>query len=279
MYRQEQDRRRRDGQIRAGRKLAKRRKIYRMCRALSVPLAAAALWLGGVATLCRVFGGEAGSPTREASQSLYVRQDASYTERVECIFQNPELPTGCEATAGTMLLRAYGYKAEKTRTAELLEKGDRIVTADGAVYAPDPDEAFVGDPAGTDGYGVFAGALAEAMQQVIDRQGGGHTAKALYGSDEESILAYIDRGIPLCVWTSMGDQDIEWKSGWYLIKDGEFTEEFFCWPSGEHCVVLTGYDEDTVTVCDPLEGECTYPRDSFFLHYEQVGSYALVLES
>ncbi len=215
--------------------------------------------------------------TVESAGEAFGEKHKKPIQDVECILQNPELPTGCEATAGTMLLRAYGYHTEKTRVAELLNKGELIEIGE-RIYGPDPDEAFIGDPSSLYGYGAFPGVLADAMQQVIDGQGGGHTARALYGLSEESILAYIDNGVPLCVWSSMDNREIEYRTGWYLISDGEYTEEYFLWPGGEHCVVLTGYDDEVVSVCDPIQGVCVYPRDSFFRHYEQVGEYALALE-
>ncbi len=265
--------------IQKKRRRRRRQKIMKMCRTVLVVTAVISFWLGGTAVLCRE---PAKAPKETDSVAAFApellkEKNEVYTKKVECIFQNPELPTGCEATAGTMLLRAYGYEAEKTRTADLIEKGERIEGKDGRIYGPHPDEAFIGDPSGTDGFGVFPGALAKAMQKIIDSQGGDHVVRAMQGLDERSILTYIDRGIPLCIWTSMHDREIEQKTGWYLIKDGEYTDEFFCWPSNEHCVVLTGYDEETVTVCDPLEGERTYKRESFFRHYGQVGSYALLL--
>lgn len=196
---------------------------------------------------------------------------------VECILQNPELPTGCEATAGTILLKAYGYEAEKMEVARYMTKGEYIVDGD-VMYAGHPDEMFIGDPETLNGYGAFPQVLAKAMQMVIDSQDGEHRAKPLYGLKQDEILNFIDEGKPVCVWTSMDDKEIEYRRSWYLIKNGEYSEERFCWPSNEHVVVLTAYDGEHVTVCDPLKGKWKYPIESFFRHYSQVGSYALVLE-
>nr|WP_296959997.1 C39 family peptidase [uncultured Mediterraneibacter sp.] len=199
-----------------------------------------------------------------------------YTQKVSAILQNPELPTGCEATAGTMLLQAYGYEVEKTELADLLEKGERVQVGD-QVYGPDPQEAFIGDPASSYGYGAFPKVLAKAMEKVIAKQNGQEKAEALEGKSESEILSYIDQGIPVCVWASIDNREIERRKGWYLIKDGMYTDAYFYWPSNEHVLVLTGYDENQVTVCDPLKGETKYDRKAFFRHYEQVGKYALLL--
>lgn len=190
------------------------------------------------------------------------------------ILQNPELPTGCEATAVTMLLCAYGYEADKTEIADYMQRGT-ITEHNERGYAPHPDDAFIGDPYSKSGYGAFPKVLEKAAQEKIDEMGGKHRARALYGLTEQELLQKIDEGIPVCVWTSMQDKEIEYRRGWYLIKDGQYTEEYFEWPSNEHVVVLTDYDEGRVKVCDPMVGECQYPRESFFRHYRQVGMYSL----
>ena len=195
---------------------------------------------------------------------------------VVSILQNPELPTGCEVTAATMLLNAYGYDVEKTELADALEK-DSIETVDDKDYAVHPEVAFIGNPIYSSSFGVFPHPVAKAMQKFIDEQGGEHVATPLYGLTEEEILAYCDAGIPLCIWSSMNNTEIKYIGGWHIIADGEYTEEYFYWPANEHCLVLTDYDSENVYVCDPLKGECSYPRESFFRHYEQVGCYALVM--
>lgn len=204
-----------------------------------------------------------------------VNQDG--TIAVESILQNPELPTGCEATSGAMLLQAYGYKAEKTDVAGRMKKGKRVVVGD-RVYAGHPDEVFIGNPESGSGYGAFPKVLAEAMQRIIDEQGGNHLATPMYGKTQREILNLLDKGTPVCIWSSIGGVEIEYRSGWYLMKDGEYTDEYFTWPSNEHVLVLTGYDDDEVFVCDPLKGRYSYKMKSFFRHYEQVGGYTLILE-
>ena len=213
----------------------------------------------------------------------YTASDKNITPKVKntihafSILQNPELPTGCEATAGTILLNTYGYTADKTELASLLKKSERI-EQNGRIYAAHPAEAFIGNPESAYGYGTFPKVLADAVQTIIDRQDGIHKAKPLQGLSQADILSYIDSGAPVCVWTSSYDREIEHRTGWYLIKNGAFSDEYFEWPSNEHVVVLTAYDDSTVTVCDPLVGTTTYSSLSFFRHYTQVGQYALVLE-
>lgn len=205
------------------------------------------------------------------------KTEAKKKSAVTCILQNPELPTGCEATAGTMLLKAYGYEADKMDVAKAMKRLP-LVERDGRLYGGHPDEVFVGDPEELSSYGAFPNVLAEAMQQMIDKEDGQHKAVPLSHKSEEEILELVDAGIPVCIWSSSKNLEIEHRRGWYIIRDGVYTDEYFEWPSNEHVLVLVDYDEDEVTVCDPQEGVVRYPRESFFRHYRQVGEYALILE-
>ncbi len=193
---------------------------------------------------------------------------------VRPLFQNPELPTGCEATATAMLLCAYGYRVDKTVVANYMEK-EAMQDVNERRYAPHPDEKFIGDPYTEFGYGAFPNVMEQTAQKIIDEMGGNHKARALYGMGEQELLEKIDEGNPVCVWTSMHDKEIERRGGWWLVEDGVYTEKYFEWPSNEHVVVLVDYDKEYVTVCDPLVGRCQYPKESFFRHYRQVGMYAM----
>lgn len=194
---------------------------------------------------------------------------------VPMILQNPELPTGCEATAAAMLLQAYGYRVDKCAVADALPRAEKH-TIDGTVYIQHPEEAFNGNP-GRSGFGVFSPVLADTVQQFIDMQGGSDQAVAMKGKTEEELLSLIDEGLPVCVWTTMCDAEVGKGASWYVLRDGKPTQELFVWPKNEHCVVLTGYTDSDVSVLDPMHGRVTYPRNSFFRHYSDVGGYAMII--
>ena len=66
----------------------------------------------------------------------------------------PELPTGCEITALTMVLNYYGYAADKTVMASKylpVRAAGLHYGADGMLYGNDMDEYFIGDPATENG--------------------------------------------------------------------------------------------------------------------------------
>lgn len=196
---------------------------------------------------------------------------------VPMILQNPELPTGCECTAITMLLQAYGYDVTKQDVAKLLPRSG-FSYENGRTYGPHPNDAFLGDPFTQAGYGIFAGLASRIAQTVIDGADGYHVATDVTGAGQQEILSYLDKGIPVCIWATMGMVPLRDAGGWYIKKDGVFTDEWFTWPGNEHCLVLTKYDASTVTVHDPMKGVKTYDRATFFTRYKDVGSQAMVLK-
>lgn len=209
-------------------------------------------------------------PYRDTDGSKPVRD-------IPVTLQNPELPAGCEATAAAMLLYAYGYEVDKLAFAHALPTSHFEVYQD-RTYAAHPDEAYIGDPFTASGIGAFARVTAQTMQTLIDAVQGPHRAVDLTGAQEDALLAYIDRGIPVCIWSTIGMLGLVDVGGWYIKRGDTYTDEYFRWPGNEHCMVLTAYDDQTVTVHDPLRGRRTYNRRVFFQRYVEVGRYAVVLE-
>ena len=95
--------------------------------------------------------------TTAAVRSSYKRLD------VECVLQNPELPTGCEITALTTVLNYLGYNVDKLTMADYyLDKGKM-----GEVS---PYKAFVGNPRDEDSCGAFAPVLVNSATKYLKSQ-------------------------------------------------------------------------------------------------------------
>ena len=195
---------------------------------------------------------------------------------IPVILQKPELPAGCEATSASMLLCAYGYNVDKNVFAQALPKSS-FETYNGRLYAAHPNDAFIGSPDSSYGYGVLARPVVKVMQDFIDNAGGNHRVIDITGSSEDTILSYIDRGIPVCIWSTIGMLPLVNSGGWYLKKGASYTDDYYTWPGNEHCMILISYCSDNVTVHDPLKGIKTYDRHTFFQRYTEVGKYAIVL--
>ena len=66
---------------------------------------------------------------------------------------------------------------------------------------------------------------------------------------------------------------------WYVKDaDGTYTENVISFPLNEHCMVLIGYDEDSVFLNDPLRGLAIIDKSEFETAYQSMGAMALVIE-
>ena len=211
----------------------------------------------------------------ELETTIHSISTTIHTSLVEIpmIMQNPELPTGCEATAVAMLLQGYGYNVTKEEVARAIPTC-KMETFNGKRYTSHPEEAFYGNPFSKSGYGIFSPAMVKVAQSFATN----HTVIDLKGSSEAEIIALIDKNIPVCIWSTSGGVDVVRRNSWYIKNGDIYTDELFWWPVNQHCLVLTGYDETTVTVNDPQKGIWKYNREDFFKHYDDIGRYALYIQ-
>lgn len=219
------------------------------------------------------------APTTAQTTATEIRRGPrKATDEIPVLLQNPELPTGCEATVATMLLQAYGFTVSKTQMAASLPVSELEMREDGRRYAAHPNEAFVGvSPAVEAAYGVYSAPVASTMQMLIDRYGGGYTAVDISGSTQADILACVDSGAPVAIWVTIGLVPTVDMYGWYIKRGDIYTDEYYAWPGNEHCMLLTGYTDTQVTVHDPLRGKRNYDRQLFFQRYEEQERHAIVI--
>ena len=160
--------------------------------------------------------------------------------------QYPNLPTGCESTAAAMLLNFYKYSITPEEFAETVLIKRDFYYESGNLCASHPNEAFLGDPFSEDGYGCYAGAIVSSINQNISEI----TAVSISGKSLNEIVSnYIDCGIPVMLWATMGMKESKEGTTWYLENGETFT-----WISGEHCLVLIGYNDKFYFLNDPQLG-------------------------
>ena len=195
---------------------------------------------------------------------------------MENVLQLPELPVGCEITALTILLRYYGFDADKTVLARdyLPKSSGNMREAEGKVYKDSFFDYFIGDPFSR-GYGCFSGAIVRAAERYIADNGGGYTVKNISGSDPDTLYQYLIEGTPVLCWATDGMIEPEWFETWYDNATGEQLD----WYLNEHCFVLAGFDiaAGTVTLNDPMKGIIDYNIDRFETRYAQMHSQAIVI--
>lgn len=190
--------------------------------------------------------------------------------------QMPELPTGCEITALTMLLNYYGYDVDKnTMATEYLPTSSANLYYDysGVLRGTNLNDYFIGDPTTSNGCVCGTGAIITAANNYLADVNGTMTAKDITGYSFDDLYELIDNDIPIVVWITIGMAERSEPSGWYT-EDGEYVD----WSHSDHAGVLIGYTENTVTIADPISGEIEYERSAFESVYTSRGSHGVILE-
>ena len=184
--------------------------------------------------------------------------------------QYPSLPTGCESTAAAMLLNYYKYNISPEEFAEEILIKEDFYYENGFLCAPHPNYSFIGDPFSENGYGCYAGAIVSSINQNIDNI----TAVDISGKSLEEIKEnYINCGIPVMIWATMSMTESKEGTSWYL-ENGEL----FTWISGEHCLVLIGYNDNFYFLNDPQLGyTVAYEKELVEKRFKELNSQAVYI--
>ena len=195
---------------------------------------------------------------------------------VPLILQMPELPTGCEVTALTMMLHYYGFSVSKTTMASTYLPTvafETTVGEDGKTYGPDMNRYFVGDPFSYWGFICGTKAIVRAANRYLTKMGSDLQAVSFTGISLEELYSRIDNNQPVLVWVTVDMKDRDKTQGWYTDKG-----EWISWSEDDHGAVLTGYTAETVTLCDPISGNIRYNRKQFEKVFASRGNQCVVLE-
>lgn len=193
------------------------------------------------------------------------------------IYQEPELPTGCEITAMTMVLNYYGLRADKVNMAleylpTLYDEGF-YYGPDGRLFGNDMENYFIGDPTTSTGYICGPGAIVTAANRYLSDAGSSLRAVNLTGTPAEELYDLVDRGIPVVIWGTIGMEERGEVKGWYR-EDGTFMD----WSNNDHGTVLIGYTDSTVVLADPILGRYHVSKDDFESVYKIRGCKSVILQ-
>ena len=187
------------------------------------------------------------------------------------ICQYPTLPTGCEAVAAVMVLRYYGAEITPEEFAsEWLSTSEDFYWYEGKFYGPNPGEVFVGDPFSQSAYGCYAMPIVNAINSNSQR----FKAKIVETKSIDEICdEYISEGKPILIWATSGMREPKAGDTWYFSDQTEFT-----WLSGEHCLVMTGYNMDYCFFNDCQSGSTVaYPKSIVQTRFEELGRQAVYI--
>ena len=108
---------------------------------------------------------------------------------VQLINQRPELPTGCEITAVTMMLAYSGAKVDKV-----------VLAREMPFSETDPNEGFVGDPFTDNGDSIYP----PALMNLVSKYAG--SAVNLSGQTLAQLKEFIEKSQhPVVVWVGEFD--------------------------------------------------------------------------
>lgn len=137
---------------------------------------------------------------------------------VKCVLQNPELPTGCEITALTIVLNYLGYDVDKLTLADnFLDKG--------RVGETSPYKAFVGNPRDEDACGAFAPVIVNSAKRYLYSENSDMNVYNVTGADYSELVDYVDNGHPVLVWETM------WMAKPHIAAEWNVDGETIVWKS------------------------------------------------
>ena len=200
------------------------------------------------------------------------KQPKAYSLDVKTIYQKPELPTGCEVTSLAMVLDYIGYSVTKTDLADKYLKKAKP-------YADKTfNDAFMGSPYESTGWGCYSPVIVDTASKYLKEIGEDKEYKAvdISGASIEDIAHNIWLGNPVIAWVTINFDDSTDEEHFWTTPSGEKAK----FTSGEHCVVVTGYDIDKheLTINDPLSGIVHVKTDKFIRVYNKLHKQAVILE-
>lgn len=193
---------------------------------------------------------------------------------IQPILQKPELPNGCEATSLTMLLRAWGYAADKMDVAYNWLPREDFWQVDGVRHGPSPHTAYAGDPATRQGFYCFSGPVCAGANAYLAQQGAPLECLDVSGMGAEALDAWLARGCPVMLWVTLDYGSVpEYMNFTWRMADGtEYTPY-----RNVHCVVVVGAAGGQYTLCDPLQGLVSLPQGQLLESNRALGGYAAVI--
>lgn len=187
---------------------------------------------------------------------------------VPAISQLPELPTGCEITALTMLLRYNDYNYTKIDVAELTPKSNVPVFKNGTWVGEHPSSFFIGSPYSKNAYGAYAPVIIRTLEKVAPGR-----SLNLSNKSFEEVLKSIDDGQPVIMWVTI-DLNPPKQTKIWQTPSGKFQ-----WIAPEHAVLVVGYDDKYIYANDPLTGKReTFDRAVFKSRWISLGKQAVSMK-
>lgn len=188
------------------------------------------------------------------------------------------IPTGCESVSTVMVLNYWGVDITPEKFIDHYLPCQSFYRVDGALYGPDPEEYFAGNPYSTNSLGCYPKVILKALGNMKNCHVPGMDSLEFSDISDlelgEIIDIYVANNIPVLLWCTMGMNPA--KDGMqYYLDDGSL----YTWRAGEHCMVLCGYDEENYYLMDPLAGgeKVGYSKEIVEERYVEMGQHAVTV--
>lgn len=197
---------------------------------------------------------------------------------VPFISQLEDWPTGCESVCAVMALQYAGIDVTVDDFIDnYLPMGSApYENEEGVLVGCDPRKAFPGDPRSQDGWGCYAPVIQTSLERLLEAQGEDSLSVLDLSGEDLDVLCekYVDRGIPVLVWATIGMEE-PWTANTFYLEE---TGEEFQWVYPMHCLLLIGWDEEGYYFNDPMEGKKKfYLREDVQRAYKGLGKQALAI--
>lgn len=182
---------------------------------------------------------------------------------VPILYQHPEYPSACECLALTNMMNYYGFGLSK---GELVENYLIYDEDDWVNY-------YVGTPYDGDYGGIM---MCPGVKNLFDSYIYSNQAPFkgfdVTGREFEDLFAYIERGHPVQIWSSLNMDDL----GEPTSTMDNYNVYWFT-----HSVLITGFDKDNeiVYVADSINGNCYYSIERVKEIFLKQNSQAFVMIS
>ncbi|MBU0905929.1 MAG: C39 family peptidase [Firmicutes bacterium] len=191
------------------------------------------------------------------------------------VYQNPELPNGCEITAVTSVFHYYGFYIDKIKMSDYYLYQSPIVTVNNRRYGPDPNIGYAGSPKNPkNGWYAFAGPIEQAAKVATKSLDTNLKTENISGSTAEEIENWLKQGVPVIMWVTLNLEEPKINGGWYINGTNKFHRSY----TNLHTVVLLKSTENEVIIMDPLKGYVKHDKTTLFKSYDSLNKQAIVIK-
>ncbi len=174
------------------------------------------------------------------------------------IDQTSDYPTGCESVSAVMLLRYLNVPVSVDEFIDNYLEKEPMQYRKGRLCGPDPFRCFAGSPYDRESFGCYAPVIVSALNKAFEKKGRKLSAIDITGMPMDRIMTdFLDQDMPVVFWASIDLKETVLGPEWRLPDGSVFT-----WISNEHCMLLTGYDNDSYYFNDPWQnhGRVAWPK-------------------